>query len=115
MVYTAPRALPGELGGCCRQAAVAVLTIGLPRSIEGPIESMHPPQGVMPSITPHDLCRRDRSLLFTDTRSRVCSPSRLPRRRFTAPVVRRYPRPPHPALRFPTMRESPLSPVRMQL
>ena len=59
------------------------------RSIEGPIESMHPPQGVMPGITPHDLCRRDRSLLFTDTCSRVCSPSRLPRRRFTAPVVSR--------------------------
>jgi|GEM_PF-3064112 len=58
------------------------------RSIEGPIESMHPPQGVMPGITPHDLRRRDRSLLFTDTRSRVCSPSRLPRKRFAVPAIR---------------------------
>ena len=77
--------------------------------------------------------------VLTDTRSRVCSPSRLPGRRFTAPACRMRaghapgvrlnpppalvswsragacPRPSHPALRFQTIRESPLSPDRTHL
>jgi hypothetical protein len=61
----------------------------LPDGIESPVESMRHPQGLTP-VSRHQTARllrcRDRSA-STDTRSRVCSPSRLPRKRFTAPTI----------------------------
>jgi|GEM_PF-7039235 len=57
---------------------------------KSPIESMLSPQGPTPESQASGarlLRCSDRSLLLTDIRPRVCSPSKLPRRRFTAPVV----------------------------
>jgi len=80
-VLTTPRALPSDRSGCRRRHRRIVV------AIEGPIESMlihHKTWRHRRHATRHPLPRP--LLVLTGTCSRVCSPSRLPRRRFTAPV-----------------------------
>ena len=86
----------------------------LPGVAEGPIESMGPP--TRPDAYGHHAPTsqlRCRGRFPSADLARECAHLRgCPRKRFTA-LALRCPRPPHPALRYQTIRESPLSSDRI--